>query len=154
MTITLKQAQLNKFKEIFLESSIKYQNSVLEDKNISLGQIPAIPNSPHINLNWTSVQRTPEFTGVGDKYLNNYDFAFILRSNPVGNLNADTVLQNITDNLNDFATNYLDYLLDTYRYGTRVNDLWYMITQTEQTEVKKLDKNNFYIVISLQTTNY
>ena len=146
---TLKDTQLNKLKEIFLESGVNYKGFVLEDKNISLGKIPAIPTTPHINIEYVNFQRDTAFTGGGDMTLLNYDVNFIIKpAIPITQENKSNK-QYLTDSLNNFSLGYLNYLFDNYRYDT-----WFLINQTSQSELMQLDSNNFLITVKLQTINY
>lgn len=151
---TLIDSQLTKIKDIFLESAVKYKGQVLTTNNISIGQIPSIPSTPHINISFRSSQRTPEFTGVGDKKTSIYSLSFVIRVPQVLIETNKTKLQEITDDLNNFAIGYLDYLLDNYRYGSQSNNIWYMINQSGQSEVISLENNNFLLNINLEIINY
>lgn len=146
---TLKNTQLNKLKDIFLESGVKYKDFVLEDKNISLGKIPEVPTTPHINIEYTTFQRDTAFTGSGDMTLLNYDVNFVIKpAIPITQENK-TNKQYLTDSLNNFSLGYLNYLFDNYRYNP-----WFKINPNGQSEVMQLNNNNFLITINLQTINY
>ena len=147
--LTTKEIELNRLKSIFLESGVSYKGYVLTDKNISLGQVPSIPTTPHINISWSPAERTPTFTGVGDTKLNNYNLSFILRPAKSLTTPQESVLKEITDDLNNFIQGYLDYLFDNYRYET-----WFYISQIGQSTPLRLENNNFTITITLQTKNY
>ena len=146
----LKNQHLNKLKEVFLEEPVKYKGENLTESRVSIGRIPAVLTTPHININWASSSRNTVFTGVGDIKLNNYDVSFIIRSSQPAQTITDSNLKYLTDSLNEFVTVFLDYLLDNYRYANP----WFKINQEGQSELLRLDHNNFMITINLQTINY
>lgn len=148
----LKTNHQNKLKEIF--SLVEYKNVLLESDYISIGKLPGFITDPHINIQWQSQQRTPEFVGGGDKITNIYKLDFIKKpSNPIDQLN-ETNLEYITNSLNDFSTTFMNYFFENgFRFGAE-NTPWYSANQTGQSELKKLESNSFYISIILEIINY
>jgi hypothetical protein len=146
------QNQLQALKDIFLESNIKYKGVTLTSEYVSIGQIPAVDTIPHINIIFKKVLVEKEFTGQGNKITTNFDINFIIRPRKFYENEDKNKIQELTDDLNKFARDYIVYLLDNYRYG--YNNLWYYAEQSSFNEEIKFENNNLFLTFNLNLINY
>jgi len=120
---------------------------------VSVGKLSSIPTTPHINIEYLQRNRQAYATSGMDKLDFSYDVKFILKPSPDLFTNNQPKIKEITDLLNRFSNDFLDKLIKENKYGG-VNDVWFYMQQTTDTELKQFDTNTFFINSNLTITNY
>jgi len=142
---------LNKLKTLFQTyfTDGLYVGLTNKSDRVSTGVLKAGFATPHINIEYQNRIREAYATSGMDKIITNFEVHFLLKPSPELFINNEPRLNEITNQLNQFADIFLDKFIKDNKYDNE----WFLMNQTISS-IKQYNSQVFFITVNLNITNY